>query len=168
MQGNLILTSARKAILARLATLGRHFCQDDINEMVSMTVERYYTRGSYDPSRSATQTYVSRIAVRVVYDFVKAADKARGRFCDIDAPGMPDHFEDDWRADSRLLEQERDTLLEKAVDRLTPRQQMLFCLLHDELPYQDIAARLDMSVSGVAVEVHRMKKSLRESVRTAA
>ena len=44
MHESLILTSARKAILARLATLGCHFCQDDINEMVSMTVERYFTR----------------------------------------------------------------------------------------------------------------------------
>lgn len=34
MNGNLILTSVRKAVLARLSTLGRRFCFEDVDEMV--------------------------------------------------------------------------------------------------------------------------------------
>ena len=81
----LILSSARKAVLARLSSLGRHFSDDDINEMVSMTIERFYTRGSYDPSKASVQTYVSRIAGNVVYDFVKASDRDRMRYTRLDA-----------------------------------------------------------------------------------
>lgn len=76
MKEILILSSARKAILARLFSLGRHFCDDDVNEMVSMTVERFYSCGSYDPSKASVQTYVSRIARNVIYEFVKASDRA--------------------------------------------------------------------------------------------
>ena len=53
MDAILILSTARKAVLARLSSLGRHFCDDDVNEMVSLTVERFYTRGSYDPSKAS-------------------------------------------------------------------------------------------------------------------
>jgi RNA polymerase sigma factor (sigma-70 family) len=168
MNDTFIITSARKAIMARLASLGRHFCQDDIDEMVSMTIERFYTRGAFDPARASLQTYVSRIASRVVYDFVKGVDKARARFCDIDATGVSDLLEDDWRADSPLLEEEKDALLEKAVNRLKPRHQLIFGYLHDELTYPEIASRLDISVDNVTLEVHRMKKKLQEFVRAAA
>ncbi len=168
MNDTFILNSARKAIMARLASLGRHFCQDDIDEMVSMTIERFYTRGAFDPARASLQTYVSRIASRVVYDFVKGVDKARARFCDIDTPEVSDSSEDDRRADSQLLEEEQDALLESALDRLTPRHQLLFCLLHEETPYPEIASRLDLSVKNVSVEVHRMKKKLQKFVREAA
>ncbi len=168
MNDTFILTSARKAVLARLAALGRRFCQDDINEMASMAIERFLTRGSYDPSKASVQTYLSRIAAHVVYDFVKTVDKARTRFCDIDATGVSDLLEDDWRADSPLLEEEKDALLEKAINRLKPRHQLIFGYLHDELTYPEIASRLDISVDNVTLEVHRMKKKLQEFVRAAA
>ena len=169
MKGTFLLNTARKAVLARLAALGRRFCQDDINEMASMAIERFLTRGSYyDPSKASVQTYLGRIAAHVVYDFVKTADKARTRFCDIDAPEVSDSSEDDRKADSQLLEEEQDALLESALDRLTPRHQLLFCLLHEETPYPEIASRLDLSVKNVSVEVHRMKKKLQKFVREAA
>lgn len=85
MDAILILSSARKAVLARLHSLNRHFCADDIDEMVGMTVERFYTKGHYDPSKSSVQTYVGRIALNVVYDFVKATDRERSRTVRLDA-----------------------------------------------------------------------------------
>ena len=70
MNENLVLASARRAVLTRLSVLQRHFCADDVEEMVSLTVERFYTRGSYDPAKASAQTYVSRIASHVVQDYV--------------------------------------------------------------------------------------------------
>ena len=84
MEENIVLSSARKAVTARLAALGRRFSADDINEMVSLTVERFYTKGHYDSDKSSIKTYVSQIAFRVVYDFVKSADKNSVRYIRLD------------------------------------------------------------------------------------
>lgn len=175
MNGNLILDSARKAILARLAALGRRFCQDDINEMVGMTVERFYTRGAYDPSRSSVRTYVSRIAFSVVYDFVKAADKARERSLDIDsftgpepsrsdAPCLVDYLE----TDSRILRDERNGLVDEALLRLDPRQQACFRLIQEGRSYGEIAILMDTSEGNVAVVACRMKKKIQAFLREVA
>lgn len=175
MDGNIILDSARKAILARLAALGRRFCQDDINEMVGMTVERFYTRGSYDPSRSSVRTYVSRIASTVVYDFVKAADKARRRSRCLDSYMGPEEtgfaspwLIDDRGADTRLLLDERDRFVDEAVHRLEPRQQAFFRLLREGRSYQEIAVIMDTTAGNVAVVACRMKKRIQDLLPHAA
>ena len=174
MEGNLILDSVRKAILARLAALGRHFCQDDVDEMVGMTVERFYTRGAYDPSKSSVKTYVSHIAYTVVYDFVKAADKARGRTRSLDSSlgpkttGFASRLIEDRGADTRLLQNERDRIVDEAVHRLAPRQQAYFRLLREGLSYQEIAVLMDTTAGNVAVVACRMKKRIQALLPDAA
>ena len=169
----LILSSARKAVLARLFSLGRHFCDDDVNEMVSMTVERFYTRGSYDPSKASVQTYVSRIASNVVYDFVKASDRDRKRYTRLDAILDKDQHEekplnadpvrnlwfgDSCEADSSLLAEEREALLERTKDRLSPRYREYYELISDGRSHEEIAALTGTTVSNVSVVAHRMRK----------
>ena len=175
MNGNLILDSARKATLARLAALGRRFCQDDINEMVGMTVERFYTRGSYDPSRSSVRTYVSRIASSVVYDFVTASDRERGRRRSLDPFTGPETSgfaapqpADDLETDSRILLDERERLVDEAVHRLDSRQQAFFGLLREGRSYHEIAVLMDTSTGNVAVVACRMKKRIQAILREAA
>ena len=167
MEGTIILDAARKAILARLATLERHFSQDDINEMVSMTVERFYTRGAYDPARASVRTYVSRIAVNVVFDFIKAVDRDRSLFRDFDTLTDPLWLADKQGTDSELLDRERDELFGKAVGQLTPRQQELLALYMEELPYKEIAALTGGTAGNVAVEVHRLKSKMRSLLQVA-
>ena len=173
MDTSLILTSARKAVLARLSALGRHFCSDDVAEMVSMTVERFYTRGSYDPSKSSVQTYVSRIAFSVVYDFVKAADKSKQRFLNMDAVGRDDsdepkasdkgdiRFTAPREADTSLLNRERESLLLQARAKLSPRYREYFDLLARGRSHDEIARLQGTSVGNVGVTVHRMRRRLR-------
>lgn len=172
----LILSSARKAVLARLSSLGRRFCDDDINEMASMTVERFYTRGSYDPSKSSVQTYVSRIAVNVVYDFVVAYDKNRSLYFSLDAfndadPDSGKRLKDDptqnlWFADSDgadtpMLDLERDGLLAETRSRLSPRFREVFDLLAEGHSHEEIAGVTGTTASNVAVLAHRMRKQFR-------
>lgn len=169
----LILTSARKAVFARLSFLGRHFCDDDVNEMVSSTVERFYTRGSYDASKASVQTYVSRIARNVVYDFVKASDRSRDLFTRLDAildkswdEDMPLNadpvwtlcFGDDCEADSFLLSEERKARLERAKNKLSLRFREYFDLCSQGYSYEEIAGLTGSTVSNVSVVMHRMRK----------
>ena len=170
MNGNLILASARKAVLARLSALGRRFCSDDVEEMVSMTVERFYTRGSYDPSKSSVQTYVSRIAFSAVYDFVKAADKSKRRFLYMDAMRRDDsdepkasdkgdiRFADSREADTSLLNREGESLLLQARDKLSPRYREYFDLLDKGRSHDEIARLQDTTVGNVGVTVYRMRQ----------
>ena len=168
MNGTLILTSARKAVAVRLAALNRHFCQDDVEEMVSRTVERFLTKGAYDPSKSSVQTYVSRIAFNVVFDFVKAADKARGWRYPIDSRMESPLFAVDHGADYHLLVDERDRLVKTASDRLNPRQKAFFDLINDGHSNREIAVLMDTSAGNVAVEACRMKKRMRTLLNEAA
>lgn len=167
MEGTIILDAARKAILARLATLERHFSRDDINEMVSMTVERFFTRGAYDPARACVRTYVSRIAVNVVFDFIRAADRDRSLFRNVDTLTDPLWLADKQETDSELLDKERDDLFGKAVGQLSPRQQELLALYMEELPYKEIAALTGGTAGNVAVEVHRLKSKMRSLLQVA-
>lgn len=172
----LILTSARKAVLARLSSLGRHFCADDVNEMVSMTVERFYTKGHYDPSKASAQTYVSRIACNVVYDFVRVTDRDRSRVVRLDAirdsesnsgkrvKDDPVHnlwFSDDRETDTLLLAEEEEALLHQAKDRLDPKQRECYNLLAEGKTHEDIARLMDTTAGNVGVVAHRMRKQFK-------
>lgn len=173
MNGNLILASARKAVLARLSALGRRFCSDDVEEMVSMTVERFYTRGSYDPSRSSVQTYVSHIASSAVYDFVTSYDKSRGRFSSLEAMRYDDsaaseasdtrdiRLADSREADSALLERERESAFQLARARLSPRYQECYDLLAEGRSHAEIALLTDTTVGNVGVTAYRMRQQLK-------
>lgn len=172
----LILSTARKAVLARLASLGRHFCDDDVNEMVSLTVERFYTRGSYDPSKASVQTYVSRIAFNVVYDFVTAVDRGHSRFDRLDAvldtdsdsekplkadPTRNQWFADTCEADTNLLAEEEEALLARAKNRLSPMHRKCYDLLAEGKSHEEIALLTGTTVSNVGVVAHRMRKQFR-------
>ena len=173
----LILFTARKAVLARLASLGRHFCADDINEMVSMTVERFYTKGLYDPSKASVQSYVSRIAFNVVYDFVKKVDHDRSLLFRLDAvldddsdsdlefgkrlkddPVRNHWFADASEADTNLLVEEEEVLLARAMNRLSPRHRECFDLLAEGKSHEEIAHLTGTTVSNGGVMAHRMRK----------
>lgn len=171
----IILSSARKAVLSRLSFLGRHFCTDDINEMVSMTVERFYTKGAYDPSKASVRTYVSRIASNVVYDFVVAADRDRSRFRSLDAAferdpdGRPNNdpsrdmrFADTAMADSLILDMENESRLMRARERLSPRFRECYDLLAEGKSLKEIAGLKGTSQSNAGVVAYRMRQQLRD------
>lgn len=154
----LILSTARKAVLARISALGRRFCDDDINEMVSMTVERFFTRGSYDPAKSAIQTYVSRIASSAVYDFVKAYDRGLMQMTDVRDLCIADTLE----ADSVLLRSDETALFEHARERLSPKYRE-YCdlLLKEEYSYEEIAHMKGTTAGNVGVIAYRLREQLR-------
>ena len=175
----LILSTARKAVFVRLASLGRHFCDDDVNEMVSMTVERFYTKGHYDPSKSSVQTYVSRIAFNVVYDFVKKVDQDRSVFFRLDAesdsekPLKADPIRNLWFSDARgadtfLLAEEEEALLDRAKNRLSPMHRKCYDLLAEGKSHEEIAHLTGTTVSNVGVVAHRMRKQFRTNLEEVA
>ena len=176
MDATLILSTARKAVLARLNSLNRHFCADDIDEMIGMTVERFYTKGHYNPSKSSVQTYVSHIASNVVYDFVKAADRDHARFFYLEAyqdtgsesskqlkadPSRNLWFADSDEADTRLLAEEEKSQLARARNQLSPRHREYYDLLAGGKSHGEIARLKGTTAGNVGVVAHRIRKQFR-------
>lgn len=67
--------------------------------------------------------------------------------------------------DHRITGTERSQLLYKAIDRLPENQRVAFTLnKYEELPYQQIAEIMDVSLSSVESLIHRAKKNLQHEL----
>ena len=177
MKEQIILSTARKAILARIFKMGRSFSDYDINEMVSQTIERFYVKGHYDPGKSAIQTYVSKIASRVAYDYIKAFDNNRNRFVSIDiandsesddSNNVPSDrnilFADSRETDSYILRNEWEESIESAKCKLGERDRIIYDLICEEQSYSEIAQTIGTTANAVAVAVFRIKRQMRDNL----
>ena len=168
MNGDLILQTARMAVAKRLQQLGRGVDHADYEEMVSMTIYNYYTKGNYDPTKATLQTYIGRIACNVVTDFGRAEGRRRERYCDIDATDVADTLTDDWDTDTPMLMEEQESKIDEAVSKLNGRQQELFNLLREEHSNKEIAELMGTKASIVATEACRLKQRMKALLQDAA
>ena len=156
------------AVAKRLQQLGRGVDHADYEEMVSMTIYNYYTRGNYDPTKATLQTYIGRIARNVVTDFGRTEGRRRGRYCDIDATDLADTLTDVWDTDTPMLIEEQEQLIDEAVSTFNDRQQKLFDLLMEERSNKEIADLMGTKASIVATEACRLKQRLKAQLQDAA
>ena len=81
-----------------------------------------------------------------------------------DVVGRLDEVED--HADTQLLRQEYQNLLEKAIDRLPARQKQVFVMRYnDELPYEEMAKMLHKSVGGLKASYFHALRKIQEFMR---
>ena len=63
--------------------------------------------------------------------------------------------------DRNITDQQRSDMLHQAIDRLPEKQRIAFTLnKYEELPYQQIAEVMEISLSSVESLIHRAKKNL--------
>ena len=168
MRGDLVLQTARMAVAKRLQQLGRGVDHADYEEMVSMTIYNYYTKGNYDPAKATLQTYIGRIARNVVTDYGRAYKKRRDRYCDIDATDVADTLTDVWDTDTPMLVEEQERTIDWAVSKLPDRQQKLFDLLVEGHSNGEIADIMGTTTNIVATEACRMRRRLKALLQDAA
>ena len=166
--GELILQTARMAVAKRLQQLGRGVDHADYEEMVSMTIYNYYTKGNYDPAKATLQTYIGRIARNVVTDYGRAYKKRRDRYCDIDATDVADTLTDVWDTDTPMLVEEQERAIDWAVSKLPDRHQKLFDLLVEGHSNGEIADIMGTTANIVATEACRMRRRLKALLQDAA
>jgi RNA polymerase sigma-70 factor (ECF subfamily) len=81
---------------------------------------------------------------------------------DDDAPDFVETLPAPEAAASGLEESDRNNLLEGALHRLPDHQRVPLVLYHfEDLPYEEIAARLGVSLSKVKTDIHRGRLALR-------
>ena len=168
MDGDLILQTAQIAVAKRLQQLGRGVDHADYEEMVSMTIYNYYTRGNYDPTKATLQTYIGRIARNVVTDYGRTEGRRRDRYCDIDATDLADTLIDNWDTDTPMLMEEQESKIDEAISKLNGRQQELFNLLREEHSNKEIADLMGIKASIVATEACRLKQRMKALLQDAA
>ena len=67
--------------------------------------------------------------------------------------------------DQNIADQQRADLLHRAIDRLPEKQRIAFTLnKYEELPYQQIAEIMEISLASVESLIHRAKKNLQEQL----
>ncbi len=67
--------------------------------------------------------------------------------------------------DQNITDQQRSDLLHRAIDRLPKKQRTAFTLnKYEELPYQQIAEIMEISLASVESLIHRAKKNLQEKL----
>lgn len=67
--------------------------------------------------------------------------------------------------DQNITDQQRSDLLHRAIDQLPEKQRIAFTLnKYEELPYQQIAEVMEISLASVESLIHRAKKNLQEQL----
>jgi len=67
--------------------------------------------------------------------------------------------------DRNITDQQQADMLHHAIDQLPPKQRTAFTLnKYEELPYQQIAEIMEISLASVESLIHRAKKSLQEQL----
>lgn len=121
---------------------------------------------------SRLSTWIYRIAVTKSLDYLKSM-KRKKRFAVLQSLFGGNEMQDTIPApDSsspykQLENQERITLLLRALDTLPANQRIAFTLSkYDAMSYQEIAGILDTSIPSVESLIHRAKRNLRKTLYT--
>ena len=146
---------SKKIYFFSLKYLGNNVEAEELVQSVFINV--WENRGSLDPDNSV-KGYIYKAAVNYIYNYLKKKSihtkfiESQMRESEIQSENL---YEEVFLHD---LEKSIDT----AVDTLPAQQQRIFRLSrYDGLKYQEIAARLDISVRTVENQINRALKAIK-------
>ncbi|MBI1804638.1 MAG: RNA polymerase sigma factor [Ignavibacteriae bacterium] len=137
---------------------------DDADDIVQDVFVRVY-RGLKDfRSESGFYTWVYRITVNLSLNAIRT--KRVKDFLRLDDVEEPAYDGNDGQPDSAILQDEYKAVLERAIDRLPPKQKLVFMMRYfDEIPYEEMAKILSKSVGGLKANYFHALKKIQEYVR---
>ena len=126
----------------------------DAEELAQDCFVRAFRSLSQFDGRSSWLTWVLRIAYHAALSHLK---RQRHQWLNIDDLPIADTADDDLNTDR----EERIRLLETAIDRLSPDEQLLLHLYYyEDRPLKDIAYITDAEPGVLATRLHRIRKKL--------
>ncbi|MDI6766506.1 MAG: RNA polymerase sigma factor [Bacteroidota bacterium] len=140
--------------------IGKHEDADDVVQDVFIKV---YERLKDFRGESNLYTWLYRITINVS---INALRKKRLKdFIPYDHI-MEEIFRSDSKTDALIEQQEYQTILERAINRLPTKQKVVFNMrYHDEMPYEEIAKILRKSVGGSKANYFQAVKNIVKYVR---
>ena len=144
---------------------------EDIAQETFMRVFRNAKR--YQPVAKFT-TWLYKIAANLCINELKkgklrstlSLDEPAGS--DADGSRIVERISTDSASPLTLLERsEAQSLISKAIEHLPPDQRSTLIMVeYHQMPYQDIAEVLEVSVSAIKMRVKRARETLRETLKT--
>lgn len=140
--------------------LGSHEDADDVAQETFVTC---WQKLDYFREDANFFTWLYRISVNAALGHLRR-QKVK-QLINIESVNTP--FEDeDMRSDNDLLETERTTAIEAAIQALPPQQRIVFCMrYYDGLKYEEISAMLGKSTGTLKANYHHAIKKLEESLK---
>jgi RNA polymerase sigma-70 factor, ECF subfamily len=141
-------------------TMGSH---EDADDVVQDVFIRAYEGLKNFRAEANFYTWLYRITVNVALNAIrKKRIKDFVAYDDVLADSLPS----DAETDGGLRQQEYQTLLEKAIQKLPAKQRMVFVLrYHEELPFEEIAGRLKKSVGGTKANYFHAVRKISEFMK---
>lgn len=137
--------------------------RDEAEDVVQETFVRIYRFAPrFDAGAGTFRAWGMTILMNVARTRFQKQALQRGRVALLD----PDHYESLAAPDTKEAAYAKDTV-ERALKEAPPETAEVLRLAYiEELPYQEIAERLSVSVGAVKTRVHRAKKLLRGIIGT--
>ncbi|MFA5513259.1 MAG: sigma-70 family RNA polymerase sigma factor [Candidatus Kapaibacterium sp.] len=147
--------------------------EDDIDDLVQETFIKAYNALDKYKSEYTFSAWIYRIASNSCIDFLR---KKRLNVVSIDKPISVNSDDDDNlyieiedfsnRPDVELLNRERYSALQNAIDSLPEKYKLIIKLRHEEeLDYNEISKRLEMPLGTVKAHLFRARKLLLDELK---
>lgn len=145
---------------------------DEAEEVLQETLITVYEKIHTFNERAALTTWLYRVATNTALMKVRSRSGSRPLPLDTREPeyssdGQLKRAVADWRLapEDTLLQREARAILLREIERLPEAYRAVYVLAEIEgLPYQTIAATLDLTVGTVKTRIHRARLSLREAL----
>ena len=135
--------------------------EDDTEEVTQDVFVKIHQNAANFKGQSQVSTWIYRISINTSLNFLKKKKRfAIFRF------GMPDTNEPDFEHPGVLLEnKEKSKILFKTIQSLPDNQKTAFILCYvEDLPQQEVADIMEISLKAVESLLQRAKKNLRKKL----
>lgn len=133
---------------------------EDVVQEAFVRIYRFAPR--FDREAGKFSAWAMTILMNVARTRYQRQATSRGRV----APLTPEHYESLAAPSQKEAMYAKDTI-ERALEKAPPEAAVILRFAYiDELPYDEIATRLAISVGAVKTRVHRAKKLLRDIIGT--
>lgn len=140
--------------------VGSHEDADDVVQDVFLRVFRALARFR---GESGFYTWLYRITVNVSLNTVRIRKvKEFIRYDEL----LDQRTDTADRPDDPLMRKEQETMIERAIEQLPPKQRAVFVMrYYDEIPYEEMARMLHRSVGGLKANYFHALKKIQRFIR---
>ncbi len=139
--------------------------EDEVEELAQQIFVKCYERLDKFSMNSKFSSWLYMIAKNHCRDYVKNIRRQNKRFSEMEEHVLENNFPETERPDQQFQAAEWSQLLEEALDAISPDYSQAFLYKYrDDMTYQAMSDRMDVSVSALKVRVHRARKELKEYI----
>jgi RNA polymerase sigma-70 factor (ECF subfamily) len=137
---------------------------EDVSQQVFLNVWRSASRWRSQPQAKFT-TWLLTITKRLVFNESRRRSRTRLIPQPREEGGFPDHPDPSLGPDAQILDSELHLAIEMAISSLPEKERLAVILRrHEEIPYEEIAVVLGVSLSSVKSLLFRARTTLKEKL----